>query len=124
MLVHKRTHIVNNTTNRHKRLAIRAGLGCEVVPGDDGQLREWDAPIQACALAVEGFLLLLQAAFFDFVGAEGLETVCLGEERENGKGVDEPLCRVVLVPDYCVAWYDCQPFRSVLLIICFGLDLR
>jgi hypothetical protein len=48
-------------------------------------------------------LLLLETAFFDFVGAEGFEMMGLEEGRE-GEEVDEPFCGVVLVPDYGVAW--------------------
>jgi hypothetical protein len=47
-------------------------------------------------------LLLLETAFFDFVGAEGFEVMGLEEGRE-GEEVDEPFCGVVLVPDYGVA---------------------
>jgi hypothetical protein len=45
----------------------------------------------------------LEAAFFDFIGAERFERVCLGEEGNFGEKIDEPFCGVVLVPDDCVA---------------------
>jgi hypothetical protein len=46
---------------------------------------------------------LLQAAFFDLIGAESLERVRLWEEGDFGEKVNEPFCGVVLVPDNCVA---------------------
>jgi hypothetical protein len=46
---------------------------------------------------------LLQAAFFDLIGAESLERVRLWEEGDFGEKVNEPFCGVVLVPYDCVA---------------------
>lgn len=61
-------------------------------------------------------MLLLEAAFFYLVAAEGFQGVGLGVQGEEGEGVDEPFCGVVLVPDYCVACFPIESCQSLLLL--------
>jgi hypothetical protein len=65
---------VEHASNRDERGAAFAAR-LKVVPSDDGQLGERRAPVEFAALAIDRFLLLLQAALFDFVGAERFQVV-------------------------------------------------
>lgn len=104
VLGHKRRNIVDDACDGDERGPLLLAAGFEVVPVNDRELGEGHTPVEGVAFAVERFLLLLQAAFFYFVAAEGFEVVGLREDGEVGEEVDEPFCGVVLVPDYGVAW--------------------
>ena len=87
--------VVDDARDGGELLAVVAAVGNEVVPGDDGELLERDAPVEGRPLAVELLLQLLDAALLDLVGAELLEVV---GEAELLPGPDAPLGRVVLPP--------------------------
>lgn len=87
-------HIVNNTSDGNKGLAI-LGFGDKVIPSDDGELLKWRAPVEGSALLVELLLNLLDTAFLDFVLTELLQVI---GEAEFLACPDEPLRGVILPP--------------------------
>lgn len=95
VLLDKVTDVVDDTGDGDEGLAVLLGVGDKVVPGDDGQLLEGNAPVEDGALLVELLLELLDAALFNLVGAELLEVVGETEELPQADG---PLGGVVLPP--------------------------
>lgn len=94
MLLDEVTNIVNDTSDGDESLSI-LGLGNEVVPGDDGELLERDAPIEGGTLGIELLLHLLETTLLDLVGTESVQVVGKADEAH---GLDEELGRVVLPP--------------------------
>lgn len=92
--------VVDDAADGGEGLAVLAAVGDEVVPVDDGELLEGDAPVEGGALLVELLLLLLEAALLDLVGAELLEVV--GETDHLPEG-DVPLGGVVVEETDAVA---------------------
>lgn len=94
VVVDKVRYIVHNTCHSDEGATI-LGLVHVVVPLENRELLQRYAPVELRTLLVELLLLLLDAAFFDFIGAELLEVV---GEAELLHGPDEPLGGVILVP--------------------------
>ena len=79
----------------------------EIVPVHDGQSGQRNTPVELRAPPVHRLLQLLHPPLFNLVVAECLEIVGQrGHEQRDAdlaQGEDEPLCRIVLVPDDGVA---------------------
>lgn len=87
-------NVVDDTSDSDPGLAV-LGLLDEVVPADNGEVLEGNAPVKGSALLVELLLLLLETALLDLVVGELLEVV---GETELLPHPDAPLGRVILPP--------------------------
>lgn len=96
-------HVVDDACDYYKRGFTGGTTGLELIPGENGELRERKTPVEGGAAGVEGFLLLLKTALLNLVVAESLEVI--GEAR-FGKEEDDPFCGVVLVPGDGVACHS------------------
>lgn len=90
--------IVDDTSDSDPGLAV-LGLLDEVVPADNGEVLEGNAPVKGGTLLVELLLLLLETALLNLVVGELLEVV---GETELLPGPDAPLGGVILPPLYSV----------------------
>lgn len=95
VLLDEVTNIVDDTGDGGKLLAVLLAIGDEIIPVDDGELLEGNTPVESSTLLIELLLELLDAALFDFVGAELLEIVGKAELLPDP---DVPLGGVVLPP--------------------------
>lgn len=86
--------VMDDTGNGDETAAVLS-LVDVVVPFNDGELLERDAPVELRAALVDFLLQLLNTALFDLVGAELLEVV---GETKLLPDPDCPFGRVVLVP--------------------------
>ena len=94
VLVDEVGYIMDDTSNSDETTAV-LGLLNIVVPLNDGELVERNAPVELSALLVKLLLELLDTTLLDFVGAELLE---IGSKAELAPQPDAPLGGVVLVP--------------------------
>lgn len=83
--------IVNDTGDGNESLSV-GGLLLVLVEGHDGKLLKRNTPVEGSTELVELFLLLLEAALLNLVGAEGLEVV---RKANLLHCPDEPLGRVI-----------------------------
>jgi hypothetical protein len=65
-------YIMNNASDNNKGFAILR-FSKEIVPGRDRELLHGNTPVKLGSLLVDFLLQLLDATFFDFVGAELFE---------------------------------------------------
>jgi len=93
MVLDEVANIVDDAGDGRQGFSIFPGIGNEVVPVDNGQLLERNAPVEGSTLLVEGLLLLLKPAFLNLVGTELLQVVGQPEEAHYE---NEPLCGIVL----------------------------
>lgn len=94
MIVDEVGHVVDNTGNDDKGLAILRVLD-EVIPADNRELLERGSPVELGALLVKLLLQLLNTALFNLVGTEFLQVV--GEPDVLPES-DGPLGRIILIP--------------------------
>lgn len=83
MLSDKVCHIVDDACDGYKSGFAGGTSGLEFVPREGRELGERKTPVKGCATGIEGFLMLLETAFFDLVVAESFEIVCEGGFREE-----------------------------------------
>lgn len=94
VLLDKLCYVVDNPGYRYKP-STACGIGNEIVPLDNRELGERNAPVERGSFLVDFLLKLLDAALFDLVGSELLE---VRGQSELFPGPDRPFGRVILPP--------------------------
>jgi len=94
VLIDEVGNIVDDTSNSDQATTVLSLLNI-VIPFNDGELVEGNAPVEPGTLLVDLLLELLDTTLLDFVGAELLE---VGGEAELAPEPDGPLSGVILMP--------------------------
>ena len=99
MILNEIGDVMDNTSNSDQSTAVLS-LGLIVVPVDDGELFERDAPVKRSPLLIELLLELLKTALLNLVRLELLQVI---SEAQLLPGPDGPFSGIILMPLDCIS---------------------